>query len=706
MHPAAALDRLLERSGLEAFAVGRSSFRLEPARHVAPIAPPVAQPAPIADIVVTGVKRGQPLGRLPVSVAIVALGDNWRMPPLAQGGDVAANVEGLTVTNLGPGRNRQFIRGVADSPFSGTSQSTVAIQFDEARLAYNAPDPDLRLVDVDRVEILKGPQGTLYGAGALGGVYHIIPHRADLDNASGFSEIHGTSLASGGFGGGGQAVINLPLAADRLAIRAVGYAEQEPGWIDNDDGRRNSNDTHIQGGRIALRFLPLDGWTIDATGAIQSINEDDSHYITRIGDQIRRPGNLPEPHDNDFRMAALKIAGHIGSIDLLSATSVAGQETSGTLDASAVAAAFGLAAPLRYSEVRTYSVINQEFRLSQSRESGVSWVAGLSWVKAESQFDGKLAPSAQPALPVVSIYQESSELSAFADLSLPLDDHWKVNAGGRLFRSIARDERADTAGPFQEKRTKQGFTPSLGLSWEPARDRILFLRLASAMRPGGLSATGTSSSGSFDSDELTNLDLGWRMRLADSRLSIEGAGYLTFWDHIQSDYLLANGLVGTHNAGNGRIFGVENTLRWRPGQWTIDAGFTLQQARLVKATAGTVIADDGRLPVVPDVSMRLGLARHVDLGQWHGDIGARAILVGASRLSFDQGLDRHMGDFATLAGIAAFSNGTWTVTTRIDNAFNAHGDSFALGNPFSIRLGQQSTPVRPRMISLGVARRW
>lgn len=95
--------------------------------------------------------------------------------PALDTASVASDVEGLTLTALGPGRNRMFLRGVADSPFNGASQSTVALLVDDARLTYSAPDPDLRLVDVDRVEILKGPQGSLYGTGALGGIIASSP---------------------------------------------------------------------------------------------------------------------------------------------------------------------------------------------------------------------------------------------------------------------------------------------------------------------------------------------------------------------------------------------------------------------------------------------------------------------------------------------------------------------------------------------------
>src|SRR5690606_14816127 len=104
---------------------------------------------------------------------------------------------------LGPGRNRLFLRGVADSPFSGESQSTVAVVLDEARVTYSAPDPDIRLVDVERVEVLKGPQGSYYGTGTLGGIYHIVTRRAQVDKTSLALSANVESVAHGGTGRGG-----------------------------------------------------------------------------------------------------------------------------------------------------------------------------------------------------------------------------------------------------------------------------------------------------------------------------------------------------------------------------------------------------------------------------------------------------------------------------------------------------------------------
>lgn len=707
MRPAEALERLLRKTRYRAVMAAPQLFRIEaaPAPAIADERKPV-EAAPAVDIIVTGAKRPQERSLIPVSVAVVQLESGLPFAALPGSRDVAAEVDGLTLTNMGPGRNRQYIRGVADSPFSGTSQSTVAIQLDDARIGYDAPDPDLRLIDVERVEILKGPQGPLYGSGALGGVFHVVTRRPDLDVASAEGEIHGTMVHTGGTGAGGAAVLNLPLVTDRLALRIVGYRDLEPGWIDNLDGRRNSNETHVRGARVALRWRPADDWTVDLMAIDQRIDQDDSQYVTRSTESLQRSALFPEIGDNDFRLATMTISGRLGAIDIVSATSVTDQQIGTTLDASLSAGAFGMTSPLRYDEERRYSVVNQEIRLSQTREDSLSWVAGASWVQAESRFDGILTPTGGATRQVVNTHQDVIEFAAFGELSLPLADGWRLTGGGRLFRSIARDEHTSPATAISERQTRTGFTPSVSLGWTPARNQFWYVRVASALRPGGLSAAGTTSDDRFASDELTNVDFGWRLGAAGDRLSLEGAAYLTFWHHIQSDYLLANGLIGTHNVGNGRIYGLENRLSWKPSSsWTFEAGATVQSARLAKAFDPSVDAH-GRLPVVPDVSLRLEAARRIEVAGWRGDARARLSYIGAAHLSFDSGLDRDMGQYVTAATALALSRDAWTISARVDNLFDAHGDSFGLGNPFSLRAGPQYTPLRPRTLTISATARW
>ena len=117
----------------------------------------------------------------------------------------------LASTHLGPGRDKIYVRGVADSSFNGPSQSVVGLYLGDVRLTYNAPDPDLALYDVDRIELLEGPQGTLYGTGSLGGVLRFVPSRPQFDHFSGSASAGAMITAHGGAGTDASGMLNLPL---------------------------------------------------------------------------------------------------------------------------------------------------------------------------------------------------------------------------------------------------------------------------------------------------------------------------------------------------------------------------------------------------------------------------------------------------------------------------------------------------------------
>src|SRR5690242_8594523 len=171
-----ALQQLLAGSGARVRCVAPATYLIEraPEPAIRPTqrqAPSVRiEAAPVQDIVVTATKRNIPLRDYAGEAEIV---DGNRFTPAdARNGTDAleARVASISSTHLGPGRNKLFIRGIADSSFVGPTQGTVGQYWGNSRITYSAPDPDLQLYDVDRVEVLEGPQGTLYGAGALGGV--------------------------------------------------------------------------------------------------------------------------------------------------------------------------------------------------------------------------------------------------------------------------------------------------------------------------------------------------------------------------------------------------------------------------------------------------------------------------------------------------------------------------------------------------------
>lgn len=683
--------------------VGPSSYRLV-RKHDAPTqADPVEiASAPQQDIVVTANKRDESLLDIPLSLSVVPFAKGASMRGAVGTAEIAARIEGLALTNVGPGHNRQFIRGVADSPFSGPSQSTVSVQIDNIRATYNAPDPDLALVDVERVEVLKGPQGPLYGTGALGGVYHIVTRRPDLERTSGFVAAEGGLINDGDYGLGGQAMLNVPVASGRLGVRAVAYSSKEPGWIDTPAGS-DRNYMTMTGGRLAARAVPAEGWTVDVAGAIQWLHVDDSQYVFSRHSRFRS-STVSEPQDNDFRMASITVQGALGTTNIVAAAGLVGHEVKSGLDATASASALGVNGPAFVNDERRFRVLDSELRASSSATSSLQWLAGLSYLSADNRQDSEVSTSgAATPQPLLSWRQQVSEWAVFGDISIPLLARVKGTLGGRLFHWSIENEAGVSAVPASTSRQKTGVTPSLALQWRLNDRSMIFARYASAFRPGGLSPTGGTSS-IYDSDELANFEIG--ARLSPLRhLSVSGTLYHTRWLHIQTDTLLANGLVSTRNAGNGDIDGMDLSLSWQPDGWTLEGGAQLQHARLTEAFPGTV-SDDARLPVVPDISARLAVAHRLPFGVWQSEIRLAARYNGSARLSLDPGLDRKMGDYATVDLSFTLTKGPWSFAANATNLLDSRADSFAFGNPFSIRTAPQFTPLRPRDLNIIISYRW
>jgi iron complex outermembrane recepter protein len=699
MEPEAALKQLLKGSGLRAVRAGPAIWRLEPLPAAAPT--PAAARAPVGialdDIVVTARKRDERLSAVPI--ALNAVRSDFAGQMVARRGvhDLLAFTEGAFTTNLGPGRDRIFLRGVADSAFNGSTQSTVNLFFDDARVSYATPDPDLRLVDIDHIEVLRGPQGTLYGSGALGGIVRIVPNKPDLQGWSGMAAIEATQIAHGGSGGGGEAVINAPIVADRLGVRLAGYADQGGGWIDDiGRGRKNVNRSRRFGARGTVGWQIADAWRADVGLTMQWLNVRDSQYAFR---RLERSTARPEPHDNDFLAATATVKGKFGALDLASSTAYVTHEFSSIFDATSQAASRGLAAPLGFEDLRLLRLVTQEVRLSDP-VAARPWVAGLTLLQAENTLRDSFLPAGSPALRVVSHHNDSLEAALFGEVSQGLGNGWSATVGARAYLARIDNEQA---GQARRRAKKSGVTPSLTLSWHPAERNLLWLRYASAVRPGGINPDGDPGSQSFRSDDLKNLELGWRLVVAGGRVRLNGSLFALRWENVQSDVLGSDSLVRTINAGTARNVGAELSGEIRFEPFALEGNLTVQHGRLYRPSpAANALGDDNRLPVLPDYAggLKLSYARPVGAAQLRAFISAR--YTGAARLSFDPSLSRPMGDFWVSDVGADFASGDWKVGVTVANLLDQREDSFGFGNPFTLRSVDQRTPIQPRTVTLRV----
>ncbi len=705
----AALSRLLAHSDFVARQVGDRAWRIErrrksdtrPESALAPgdeVLPPVAASPPI---VVTGSKRDLALSRLPMAVSVVMPGED-HIPGSGDGSaTIASLTEGFALTGRGPGRNRMFLRGVADGAFNGENQSTVAVFLDDSRLTYAAPDPDLRLVDVEQVEVMKGPQGALYGTGALGGIYRVVTRKPQYADFTLESATRGEAVATGGLGYSASLVANLPLVADTAALRVVGYTGRDAGWIES-GARSDSNATQILGARATLGLAIGDAWEVQMGGMIQLLDSKDTQYVYEPRKRTR-PAQLPEPHDNDLRHSVLRLTGKLGDVQLTGNSGYSWHEVRDRLDATIGASQFGLANPRNFIDNRQFRVWDSELR-ANGHLGRIDWLLGISHVEARQSFLVTLDDGSSANLLVLDDDRRKNNDSAlFADLSLPITDQIRFEIGGRLFDNTIVESRITEFGLVSRELKKRGLTPTISLAWTPRDSRLLFVRYGSAFRPGGADISGDGTVEALDGDELATIEAGWREHLPGNGMVELGAFY-SRWENIQSDVLQPDGLLESANVGNGRIFGFEATGRFPIGEnWQIGAGANFTHAVLVGESPGPDL--DGRhLPVVPEFTLRGTLTHSFALAGQPAMLTARIRYIGPARLSFDPAINRPMGKVleSSLSARARLSG--MDVELAIENLFDRRSDTFAYGNPLRFATTRQYTPQTPLTVRVAVHR--
>lgn len=708
MSVATALAHLLRGTGLRAIGVGPNLWRIErtrqkPSRRARAIpAPTNAEQDENSDIVVTGTKHHEPLASAATALSVVSPEMLAVLADAPDTRDLATSINGLSVTNLGSGRNRLFIRGVADSPFDGFGQSSVSVQVDEARVTYDAPDPDLRLIDMAQVEVLKGPQGPLYGTGALGGVYRLVPAKPDVAHASGWLQGGVSATQSGSGFGEVEGVINLPIVSDRLGIRLVGYRIGQGGWIDSTDGTRDLNHGQTSGGRIAVRARPFGDWILDVQAITQGSSVADSQYV-EAPQTLTHTARLREPQDTGTSLISVTANGSIGATKVTAVISSTWQEVNASYDASSKAVLLGGAAPGAYRDARKYRVSTGELRAAGSIGS-FDWLAGASRLAADTDATGTLIGVTTTS--VLQFRRRVDELALFGDLTWHVSPRLRLGTGVRVFRSLVDDDRAERTSGVAISSSIVRASPSATLAWQPDAGFLVFARYASALRPGGIDATsgGTSSPSTYQADELQAYDLGVRWSSPRDRLSIDLGVFASAWAHVQADYLAADGLISTRNAGDASNRGIDFSIRWRPaGRLSLSVGTLLQRAR-INAGALPGVEPDRRLPVIPDASAHGEATYALALRRWHLSATARASYVGETRLSFDPVLDRESSPILLLSGSLTAAIDAWQVRAGLDNLGDTRADSFAFGNPFAVAASRQRTPVRPRTVSISLRR--
>ncbi|WP_334184917.1 TonB-dependent receptor [Novosphingobium sp.] len=712
---AEALRRVLAGSGYDFRMVDARTVRLVRLRAVSPPRPSrIAPPKPITetvgpDIVVTATKQRLGLADYPASLAVVVPEREELVRAGARGtGYILGKLPELSSTNLGPGRNKIFIRGIADSSFNGTSQATISQYLGDMRLIYSAPDPDLALHDIARVEVLEGPQGTLYGAGTLGGIIRLVPTPPNL-SATTLDGAFGLRFTQDGApGGDGVLVGNLPLVADRLALRVVVYHSVEGGYID-DAGRGLSdiNRNVVSGLRAALRWQPDPSWTVDLTATAQDLDSRDGQYTLRGEPDLVRSSAIAQPFDNDYRLIGLTVSRDWGTMQLVSSTDYAHHRIDSVFDAMLSPST----AVREYREDETVKLLSHETRVNGSWGNQGTWLGGISLVQNIDRGVRSLGPP--DALAQISnVANTTLDAALFGEAGIPLRTDVTLTVGGRFSyvrqTSEFQGDSQDAGGAdFEPVRRQKRFLPSAALSWKPGAGILVYARFQEGYRPGGLQVAGSTTDPTADrfaSDRIQTAELGLRFGMdKGARLSGSLAASVARWRDIQADLVATDGLPYVANIGSGRVRNVAATLAWRPiDGLSLEAAGFLNSSSLSHPAPGFDNTEDRDLPNVADEGWRTAAKFTHAVGRANLTLDTALRYVGHSKLAILAPFALGQGRYYDLSMGGRLGFERWGLSLDFANVLNDRGNTFAFGNPFSVTGGRQQTPMRPRSIRIGI----
>ena len=682
----------------------------------------------VAEVLVTATKRPAGVNRLPASVSVIPR-EQVELTGAADVSETTDQLAGVFTTNLGPGRDKLILRGLSDGAFTGHARSTVGSYLDDTPVNYNAPDPDLRLADVERIEVVRGPQGALYGSGSLSGVYRIVTRRPDL----GRFEAGGAGLLAWTYGGSPsreiEAYVNTPLSGAPAAVRAVGYYDLQGGYIDNVSLRLPNIDRTVrEGGRIAIRLQASDQWQLDLSGAGQRIRSDDSHYATSSVDRDLRLGQVQEAHKNDFTDAALTIRGELGWASLRSSTSFVEHEFSSQYDGTPVLGNFGAPPDAIgiYREKTRVGMLVEDAVLRSAAVGRLSWLAGV-YASATLEKSPSTLDQIASGGGVSRLYEEHRrdrvrETAAYGEASLELRPGWTLSLGGRLFAVDVRTRaEISVAAPVSSRlvegeRHFSGFSPKLSLQRELGGDGLIYALYSEGYRAGGFNTGGFQpirpTRVTFEPDRLRNYEVGLKAMLLNRRLPVHAALFYATWSHIQSDEYRRNGLPFTVNVADARITGLEAEVgyAWAFGL-SVQANALLLRSRLVNPNQDFITEVADSLPSVPKASGGLlAVYQHPLPRNLTVRLTAEASYLGRSTLSFDAQHAPSMDRYGKTKLTAQIAGERWSAMLYVTNPANDAGNTFAYGNPFTfgqalqgLSVERPSTPQRPRTIGIRLA---
>jgi iron complex outermembrane receptor protein len=693
----------------------------------------------LAEVVVTAQKREERLQDVPVPVTVLT-SDSLVESNKLRLQDYYSSVPGLSFSSSGNGDMKLALRGVTTG--SAFSNPTVGILIDDSPYGsttvlggFRTSAPDIDPSDLDRVEVLRGPQGTLYGASSIGGLLKFVTVDPSTGVFSGRVQADVNGVRHGdGVGYGLRAAANVPIG-DTLAVRASAFTRRDPGYLD--DPVRNIkgvNQTDVDGGRLSALWRPSEVWSLKLSALFQNIMADGTSDATvqpGLGEleQVRTlRGVGGYDRDARFYSATLKVA-FLG----MNLISVSGYSVDTyKLDADLTEAFGQLANSLLgvsgalFLERDKTSKFTQEIRLSGSLQHRLDWLLGVFYTHEDSANRGTFLAVDPVGNSVAGLLGDDpypttyAEYAAFADFTVHVTDRLSVQIGGRESYNKQRYEET-LSGPFYggylfnpPVHTKDNsftylFTPSFKVS----PDLMVYARLASGYRPGGPNSTCIlfSVPCEYQPDKTRNYELGAKGAVLDRRLTFDASVYYIDWKDIQITVVdPVTGLAYFTNGSRARSQGIELSAQVRPLNGLTLSGWVAWNDATLRSdlppNSGAIGSSGDRLPASSRFSANLAIDE-----EWAVARGTIAFLAGSVSYVGDRKSDfsgstaqprLDLPEYVQTDIRGGLRYSSWTATVFLNNALDKRG---VLSSLYGVNPGEFAVNyIQPRTVGISVAK--
>lgn len=708
-----ALNRLLSGAPCAWKEIAPNTIQISAVSHPA-AAKAVTVPVSVAELLVTATKRVRDPRQLAVAVTAVS-GTDLQASGASDAAEGAARLSMLS-TNLGPARDKLLLRGLSDGAYTGRARSTVATYLDDIPLNYNAPDPDLRLADVQRVEIARGPQGALYGAGFLSGIYRIISNKPDLSAFSADGNVTAALTDRGGPSGAIEGHINMPVVPDRIGVRLTAYDQVDGGYLDDVRlDKRDSNRTERKGVRLSVLLEPRDYWTILLTGTDQHLKSDDTQYTTN-GRGLTRDNRIAEPHTNDISLWTAQIKRSWSWGDLTSSTGVVQHAYGSLYDATASQDLFTKGAlTSAYFERTSTTMLVEDLYLTSRGTDALQWLAGVYGASttehSPSIFTAHRAAGADSLSYSDDRHDQIDELAVYGEASYTFAKDWTLAVGGRIFTILTHtrshvESESENFQPRDLDRSARfkNFAPKISLQYEFGGGNLVYGVYSEGYRAGGFNSGGTAplpeTQAVYAPDKLRNYEIGLKLQGFDRRLTMNSAIYYDLWNDIQTDEYQPTGIPYTTNVGDAEIRGVETEVAWRSGGLTLELNGRYNETRTSNPNLNFLTLLVNGLPNAPPFSggAMVSYERPIFDGLFLRMAGETSY-VGRSHVTFATGFPE-MGGYVRSKLMIEVRRGRFGGQLFVTNPTNAFSDTFAFGNQFNPTQSRQITPQRPTTVGV------